>query len=231
MKPLTNRIPKCLTEINGIPILVNTLNNLEKKGIKEIILVVGYLENTIRQKIGKEFGRIKINYVVNSIYDRTNTSYSLWLAVKDLNEPILILEGDVFFENNLIEKFLADKRSDLTILERYNSNLDGSFVSLDKDKIVTSWVHKKDRPEGFTLEDKYKTVNIHKFSKNFVNKWLIPFLRQHVKENNGESPLEFVFRDIIKEGGIIEGFVTNDKWFEIDDIKDLKIAEKIFKNA
>lgn len=230
LKPLTDKVHKCLTKVNGTPILFNALHHLQDNGVREVILVVGYLGEQIRRKVGQKFGKMKVSYVNNPIYYKTNTSYSLWLAMRKIEESILILEGDVFFEESLLKKFLFDPREDLTVLEKYNPTLDGTFASLGKNFQVVGWVHKKDRPEGFAVEDKYKTVNIHKFSKNFVEKWLKPFLTEHATKFEGVSPVEFVFRDIINSGGKIEGYINAEKWFEIDDVNDLRRAEEIFKN-
>lgn len=231
LKPFTDNIPKCLTEVNGKPIIINALEKLEKSNIKETILVIGYLGDEIKKTIGNNFGNMKITYVDNPIYDKTNTSYSLWLAMKDLKENLLILEGDVFFEEKLLNDFLNHEREDLTIVEKYNPDLDGTFVELDKSNIVTDWIHKNDRSNDFVIEDKHKTVNIHKFSRTFVEEWLIPHLKKHVDENGGKSPLENVFRDIIKNQGKIQAFNAKTKWFEVDNIQDLKKAEEIFKNV
>lgn len=231
MRPLTNDIPKCLIGINKKPVLINTLQNLEQNNIKETILVVGYLKNKIKRAIEDRFGKMKITYVENDAYDKTNNSYSLWLAIKErFNEDLLLLEGDIFFENKLLKEFLADKRENLTIVEKYNPNLDGTFVGVGEDKRVLSWVHKKDRPKGFTLEDKYKTVNIHKFSAKFIKEWLKPILKKHIEETGGKEPIEFIFSEIIKNKAEIYAFdVQGTSWIEIDDIHDLKRAEEIFK--
>ena len=231
LSPLTNTQPKCLTEVNGKTILLNALEKLEQSGIKETILAIGYLGEKVKEAIGERFGNMKINYVENNIYDKTNNSYSLWLAIKDLNEGLLILEGDVFFEGKLIESLMAEKQEDVTTVEPYNSQLDGTFVSVGDDALVNSWTHKKDRPEGFTLWDKYKTINVHKFSKSFLENQILPTLKAHVEETGGIEPIEFIFKEIISKGGKINAYNANMiKWFEIDDLNDLKIAENIFSN-
>lgn len=231
LRPLTDSMPKCLTEVNGESILENALKKLSENGIKETILVVGYLKEKIKGNIGNEFNDMKINYVDNDIYDKTNTSYSLWLAIKDLDEDVLILEGDVFFEDKLLKDFLNDKRRNLTIVERYKKHLDGSFVDIDENsKRVLEWIHKKDRSDNFTIEDKYKTVNIHKFSSDFLKEFLIPTLKNYSGVDRKE-PIESVLRDILKAGGNIFVFETlGRKWFEIDNLKELKMAEEIFRN-
>lgn len=234
LKPLTDNMPKCLTEVNGKSILSNMLEQLDSVGVEEAILVIGYFGNQIKEKIGYKFGNMKISYIENPIYAKTNTSYSLWLAVKDLgfDGALLVLEGDVFFEKALLKEFLDDGFLTSTIVQKYKPGLDGSFVELDG-SIVVDWIHKKARPADFTIEDKFKTVNIYKFDKDFAQYSLIPILKEHIEEGQGKEPLEYVMQDIVKNRGEkINAFeVGKLKWFEIDDIKELKIAEKIFEEA
>jgi choline kinase len=56
LKPLTDEEPKCLTEIGGKTILEQTLEVLEKNGIQETVIVVGYLGDVVIKKIGIIYG-------------------------------------------------------------------------------------------------------------------------------------------------------------------------------
>ncbi|MDD5689125.1 MAG: phosphocholine cytidylyltransferase family protein [Caldisericia bacterium] len=230
LKPLTETMPKCLVEVNGKAILANALENLARCNVEESILVVGYLKEKIKEKIGEELNGMKITYIDNDLYEQTNNTYSLWLAIKNLHEDLLILEGDVFFEEKLLKEFMKDERENLTIVEKYNPILDGTFVEVREEQKITSWIHKKDRPVGFTPENKYKTVNIHKFSAEFIKKWLKPILKKHIEETGGEEPIEFIFSELIKNKAKIYAFnIQGIPWIEIDDAHDLKRAEEIFK--
>jgi len=232
LKPITDSIPKCLIEINGKAILVNMLEHLNTSGVKETTLVIGYLGDLIRNKIGDHFKEMKINYVVNSIYDKTNSSYSLWLALKEIivDECLLILEGDVFFDQTLLENFINDDFPACTVVQEYHPPLDGTFIELEND-VVVKWVHKYARPNDFDIEGKFKTVNITKFDKSFSEDILIPTLNQHIEQNNGIDPFEFVMNDIVtKKGGNVHAFhVGMHKWFEVDNHEELRIAEEIFE--
>ena len=86
---------------------------------------------------------MKITYIENEIYNTTNNSYSLWLALKDLeiNDYLLVLEGDVFFEEKLLRGFLNRGSLASTIVEKYNPNLDGSFVDIRQGRVI-DWIHK-----------------------------------------------------------------------------------------
>lgn len=232
LKPLTDRMPKCLTEIHNTPILINALDALAAGGIDETILVIGYLGEKIRHAVGENHAGMTIRYVENAAYEKTNTSYSLWLALKEweMPETVLILEGDVFFERQIIGRLLDSPHANVTVLEPYNPFLDGSFVALDADKRVTAWWHKNRRPGGFILEDKYKTVNIHKFDLAFVRNILIPGLKKAIGTTGGKAPLEYVMEEIVAmESPPVRALIAEGlKWFEIDDENDLIKAEEIF---
>jgi histidinol-phosphate/aromatic aminotransferase/cobyric acid decarboxylase-like protein/choline kinase len=230
LKPLTDKTHKCLTEVNGKSILKNALEILNESRIKEVILVIGYLGEQIKSNVGDGFKNLRIKYVEQDRVGETNNGYALWLATKDIGEDVLIIEGDVFFEKKLLEDFLNSPQKNSTIVEAYNENLDGSFVDL-REGFVVDWVHKSKRPQEFKIEDKYKTVNIHKFDEKFFREIFFPYLDRHIKEGKEGEPIECVMQDIVKNyPKEIFAFETKKlKWFEIDDLKDLKIAEKIFK--
>ncbi len=233
LRPLTNDMPKCLTEVHGKAILDNALCVLEKAGVQKTTLVVGYLGHKIIERIGDAYGTMKIQYVENDMYDSTNTSYSLWLALKRMksDHSLLVLEGDVFFEKKLLIKFMSCGLPAATVVQKYNPQLDGSFVELNQNNVVIDWIHKTARQSLFRIERCFKTVNIHKFDSFFIEKHLIPVLDEHVEKKNSRSAIEFIFQDIVtRREGLIRAFRVRDlKWFEIDDIHDLKIAEEIFK--
>lgn len=230
LKPLTDIAPKCLTEVNGKPILVNALEQIENLGISETILVVGYLKDVVKAAIGEKFGQMPIAYVENERYSTTNTSYSLLLALERASgERILVIEGDVFFAKHLLEEFVRDHHDNATVVEKYKPTLDGSFVEVEGG-VVADWIHTSRRPPDFNVVTKYKTVNIHKFDARFVENVLRPTLKSHVDDSGGVEPFEYVLEDIVNNTAAkIYAFeAAGDKWFEIDDARDLAEAERIF---
>lgn len=235
LKPLTLKNHKCLTKVGNTPILYNALHNLQEEGVKEIVLVVGYLADAIKKQVGDVFEGVKIIYKENKIYDKTNTSYSLKLGLETVEDydSVLLLEGDVFFEKALIHRLVQDLHPNATILENYREELDGTFVEKDRDGYVIDWTHKSKRESGYILTDKYKTVNIHKFERKFVESVLYPALQLICRQSDGKAPLENAMREIVRNNHrAIFGLCTKgDKWFEIDDVKDLSIAERIFEEA
>jgi hypothetical protein len=116
-------------------------------------------------------------------------------------------------------------------LEPYNERLEGTFAQLDQEGFVVDWRHKSDQEVGYRLEDKFKTVNLHKFSRAFVSELLMPEINKALQDGDMKKPMEKVMRAIVNEKmKLIKGEVLHgEKWYEIDDLNDLKIAERIFR--
>ena len=89
LEPLTDDSPKCLTEIDGIPILERQVRCLRQLGVKRLVVVVGYLEHRIREFLEAWTDELRIDYIVSPLYRTTNNIYSLWLAREEVREPCL----------------------------------------------------------------------------------------------------------------------------------------------
>ena len=104
LKPLTDHSPKCLTEVNKKPILLNTLENLSEIGIPHCTVVTGYLGDKIETAAGSSHKGVEISYVKNEVYEKTNDMYSLWLARDVMEKGTIIIEGDVFFRCHTLKE-------------------------------------------------------------------------------------------------------------------------------
>jgi len=93
---------KCLQEIAGASILENAVTCLSKEGFQEVILVVGYQSELVRQ-FGENFREMKLIYINNPDYKTTNIMYSLYLARRYLYQGFVFLNGDIFFEQRLLK--------------------------------------------------------------------------------------------------------------------------------
>src|SRR3989339_391024 len=106
LRPLTNDMPKTLTEVNGRTILTTILENLANNGIKNVAIAVGYCGDEIKLVVGQQYKGMRITYIENQIYEQTNSMYSLWLAKDFLQDGCLIIEGDVIAEEEIVRRAL-----------------------------------------------------------------------------------------------------------------------------
>ena len=107
--------------------------------------------------------------------------------------------------------------------------MDGTMVRIDDDNNIVSFVPKKAFRYG-DVDQYYKTVNIYKFSKEFSRQKYVPFLDAYSKAMGLNEYYEQVLRVItlIDDVELKALPIGKEKWYEIDDVQDLDIAETIF---
>ena len=116
LRPLTNKVPKCLIEINGRPILSYLIENFLHYGVKDIIFAVGYLDKSIKRFMAKNFPQVNTTYINNPKYESTNTIYSLWLLKDVIDDDMVLVHGDMIFEKRLLGKLLKHKNGSYALV-------------------------------------------------------------------------------------------------------------------
>ncbi len=229
----TKENTKCMLEINGNTLIGHSLEKLNNIGIKKLILVVGYKKENLISHVGYQYKDIKIEYVENPIYYKTNNIYSLFLARDQLaSDDTILLESDLIFDETIIKNVLNNENKSLAVVDKYQSWMDGTAVTIDEDNGITNFYSKK----TFQFQDVvnyYKTVNIYKFSKEFSNKVYIPFLEAYSKAMGDDEYYESVLRIVtMLEGQELKAMPLNgERWYEIDDVQDRDNAEIIFSRT
>ncbi len=226
----TKENTKCMLEVNDETLIKQALEKLNNVGITKLILVVGYKKENLIEHIGSKYKNINIEYVENPIYDKTNNIYSLYLAKDKLAEDdTILLESDLLFEEEILVKLLDDDRKSLAVVDKYQSWMDGTSVTLDEEDHIINFFSKKSF-RFQDVKDYYKTVNIYKFSKEFSNKIYIPFLEAYSKAMGDNEYYESVLRVLtILDGHELRALkLDGEKWYEIDDVQDKENAEIIF---
>lgn len=228
----TRNNTKCMVEVNGEKLIDRLLRQLSGLNLNKIVIVVGYEGQKLIDYLGQQHYNLKIVYVNNPIYDKTNNIYSLYLAKKHLQEDdTLLIESDLIFDDGMFELILQDKNPNLALVAKYESWMDGTMVKIDGDNNIINFVPKA----AFSYVDKdkyYKTVNIYKLSKEFSTNKYIPFLEAYTKSVGNNEYYENVLSIIsFLNSQNLKALPVNDKkWYEIDDKQDLDIAEVIFAN-
>lgn len=226
----TKNNTKCMLEVNGEKLIDLSLQNLARCGIKKTILVVGHQKSNLIKYLGHEKYGIEIIFVSNDDFDSTNNIYSLYLARNYLTKDnTFLLESDLIYDYSILEGVMNDPRPSLAVVDRYQSWMDGTVVTLDKHNHITNFVPKKFF-DFSNVKNYYKTVNIYKFSKEFSINTYIPFLESYSKALGNNEYYEQVLRVILQlENQELEAYPLNgERWYEIDDVQDKDNAEVIF---
>ena len=222
---------KCMVEVNGVKLIDRMLGQLSRLSLTRVVIVVGYKGDGLRRHIGDRYrGKLNIEYVENPVYDRTNNIYSLWLAKDKLREDdTLLLESDLIFSDRILGMIVNDSHPNIALVAKYETWMDGTMVRIDSDGNILNFIPKK----AFRFEDTgdyYKTVNIYKFSRSFSSEKYIPFMDAYCHALGNNEYYEQVLRVItLLDNSNLKALpVEKEKWYEIDDVQDLDIAEAMF---
>ena len=146
----------------------------------------------------------------------------------------------MIFEDAVLEELISDPRETLALVDKYESWMDGTCMRVTDDDKITAFISGK----NFDFKDTagcYKTVNIYKFGRHFSENFYVPFLDAYSKALGNNEYYEQVLRvitildepeirakrlDLIRVGGGVGK--KSLRWYEIDDLQDLDIAESMF---
>lgn len=223
LHPLTDDAPKCLSEVSGVAILERLVGNLRDHDFKRLVVVVGYLDQCVRDFLKEWEDELTIEYVVNPLYATTNNLYSLWLARTVIHESFLLVESDLVFDTPLLDEMMQPGRIAVAGMQRW---MNGTTVTLDPSQQVSAFqIGASDAPGEVCL----KTVNLYSFT---VAAWggVAQRLDEHVIAGNVNEYYETVFAEMVADGSLAMEAVSfdNGRWYEIDTLEDLREAELIF---
>lgn len=229
---LTKGDTKCMVKVNGVSLIDRTLTQLSELSLSRVIIVIGYKGENLKNYIGEEYRGLKIEYIENPIYDTTNNIYSLSLAKEELQkEDTLLIESDLIFDDSLFPMIVDNPYPNLALVAKYETWMDGTMVCIDADCNIVNFVPKA----AFRYEDVdvyYKTVNIYKFSREFSANEYVPFLEAYSKVMGNNEYYEQVLRVLtMLHSSTLKALpISDEKWYEIDDVQDLDIASTIFSS-
>lgn len=216
MRPLTEKIPKSLIEVNGRPFVLHQLDYLRSQGVRRVILSVGYLGNQIESLIGD--GN-KYGLDVQYSYDGPvllGTGGAVKKALPFLGDRFFVLYGDSYLPvdfRDVVRSFdLSGKPALMTILKN-NNQWDASNVIYENDVLVE--YNKKERSDRM----------------NYIDYGLAVLTNRVFSSCSSEFGSSFDLADLYHELSIVgqlEGFEVFERFYEVGSISGLREIEEYF---
>lgn len=212
---------KCMLDVYGKTLLERAIDSLLNANINKLILVLGYKKENVKKYIKetKLDEKIEIEFIDNDVYDKTNNIYSLYLAKdKLIQDDTILLESDLIYDESIISELVNSKYNDAALVAKYEEWMDGTMVTLNEDKVISSFVEKNNFDYN-EVNSYYKTVNIYKFSKDFCKRFYLPFLESYIKAYGHNDYYELVLKVIsgLKDAKLYGVVLDGKDWYEIDD--------------
>jgi len=223
LMPLTQDIPKPLLEIDDMSLLERMMINCISSGVTEFIIVLGHKKERVIEKIDdlKSKYEIKVNTVENEKYSSTNTSCSVNIATRQLDDDILIINGDNVVDERIISGLLKINETAL-VVDNYKKLNEESFKLRIEDNVVV------EIGKGIDIETASgEFIGISKVSKDdlpMFNSILESLIAEDV-----QNYYDLAYKGLSKKTSM-EYFYTNGlKWTEIDDKNDWEYAHVLIE--
>lgn len=230
----TKNNTKCMVKVAGNRLVDYALKAAKNAKISRFVIVTGYQAENLTQYILKKYKNVfDFVFIKNEKYESTNNIYSFSLAKEELKkDDTILIESDIIFDEYLLKDLCDQKEKNIVVAAKYESWMDGTCVVLDKRNDVLRFVEKA-RFRYDCIQDYYKTVNIYKFSKEFLENTYIPYLETYIKKHGLNSYYEAPLKTICKLPHVsFKAFLMGNRcWYEIDDGQDLDIANVLFSRG
>ena len=232
MRPLSDYRHKALLSIGGTTILGRIMDALVATGTQDVTVVTGYRAEEVREFLLGSYRDTRFHFVHNERYETTNNIVSLSMAFQemDFEEDVLLLECDLLFDPLVLQRLVDHPAGNVALVDRYCTGMDGTVVSV-VDGAVGQVFTPSSQGVDFDYSDKYKTLNIYRFDKEFCRSTLKPLIKTYANEIDSSSYYELVVGMLVNlpQYRVAAEIVRGDRWVEVDDPNDLAVARFRFE--
>ncbi len=221
MDELTTAVPKPMLEVAGKPLLEYKLDALPDH-IDEVVLIVGYLGNVIRQHFGALYGKQRILYAEQDRMD--GTAGALWHARSLLHDRFLIMMGDDIYAKEDVLRCIDESSSWKLLVQELPQMQRAGNVQLDATGLITDIIESKEE-DAARFGPGIANTNLYVLDTRLFSGHLVP---KH--EGSLEYGLPQTVITATKNLGIPLEPVFTKKWIQITAPKDLIAAANILKN-
>ena len=229
IRPLTDNCPKSLLMINGKTILEMMISHIQKCGISEIVFVLGYLQDQIKDYVKTQFPDLVAHYITNKKYKETNTGYSL-LLTKDLvqDSTFIKFDADVVFDISILKNLIDSEHDNCLCIDK-NINLDVEEIKViirEENRVVKA--SRTVNPEDAIGE----SIGIEKISPEAAHALFSELEIMMKDEQHHQEYYEAAYERIIEKDVPFHALdISGLKWTEIDTKEDFLSAESLLINS
>lgn len=221
LQPLTLKYPKTSFRLDEhttvLQRMVRSIRRYDKNA--EIIVVIGYLSNLIRQELADE----NCKFVVNPFYEVTNSISSVWFARQYMErENVAIIHGDVVFSNEIIENYLVQETNRPYVLVDSSCIKPGAYNAVTKDGQVLVMSNKLEK-----FAAKYCCMTkLDAVSARLLKREIDSMIHNNMYDQFFEDSLVqmIMFHDF----QLFAEDIAGKNWSEVDSVDDLLNAQQIY---
>ena len=225
--PITDKAPKCLIRIGGRALIDHYLDSLQDFGVDDVVIVVGYLAEMIKEHLRERSSKLSIRFVENPDYERGNV-LSVWFAREEVVGPLVLMDSDVYFEPLVLNRLLTSKNSDCLLMDTTSEALG--------EEMFLGAVNGRVQEVGRCLSRSYRQADDHEQMGEGVGfirlsgqgaQAFISAVGGFIHSGNLDSEYEETFPGIFKKVAVGYELVDGLLWTEIDFPEDIEKARAL----
>lgn len=228
LRPLTNDRPKCLLEIGEKCLLQRTFDGLIANGVKDFVVVTGYLHTMIEDFLKSRYTGVSITFIHNERYATTNNIYSLWLARPEADgQDILLLDSDILFDPQIVARLTASQHADILALNNHPLGEEEMKIIPDGQGRV------KEISKTCSITDAVgESIGIERMSATYTTALYCELEQMIVTEGLDNIFYERAFERLIPQGHTFYIEDTTDLFStELDTVEDFNSARQLIPAA
>lgn len=221
MGVLTSEHPKCMTEISAYEtILSRQLKQIVDVGIEEVVLTTGYYDSILVKYCYELDLPIRFTFVNNPIYDQTNYIYSIYCAKDYLDDDIILMHGDLVFENEVFERVVVSPVSCMTV---------SSTLALPEKDFKAQVINGMVMKVGVNIfNDAMEAQALYHIKKNDWKVWMDKII-EFCEAGNCKVYAENALNELNGSVNIYALDIQNLLCSEIDNVEDLAVVSSKLK--
>ena len=224
LRPLTDTTPKCLLKIGERCLLERAFDALIQNGFNEFIIVTGYRQQQIVDFLQAHYPAQSITFIYNDKYESTNNIYSLWLTRPYTEgEEVLLLDSDIVFDPQIVEKLLRSDKADVLALNRHELGAEEIKVIVDNEQKVVEISKVCSIPDAIG-----ESIGIEKMSAAYTQALFRELEMMILSEGLDNIFYERAFERLIPQGSSFYVMDTTEFFSaELDTVEDFQQAQKL----
>ncbi len=223
MGVLTSEHPKCMTEISPFEtILSRQLKQLYEVGVTEVVMTTGLFDDVLINYCEQLEYPLNITFVNNPKYSETNYIYSIYCAREHLDDDIILMHGDLVFENTVLDKCLASIKSCMTVSSTMELPEKDFKAVINDGKIVKVGID--------FFENAMAAQPLYYIKKDDWKLWLDEIIK-YCERGETSCYAENAFNDISSMCNISPLDIKDKLCAEIDNAEDLEKVSGTLKNV
>lgn len=220
LRPLTNDRPKAMVPIIGRPIIDYQLEALQKVGVdkSQIVIIGGYAVEVLKPHLeGYEI-------IYNPYWNCANNVISVKIALEEIDDDMMIINSDVIFDHRIIKLLLDGRFAAAAVVDRtVDLGIEEMKVVLGSNGYIKLFSKYISPSEGV---GEYIGIS---YIPSYLRECLMEIIVNMERNNETNKWYEDAYNYLCQIHPMIPIFCDGYLWTEVDNLNDLKIAERIAK--